>query len=143
MKTKIIIALIIVVVSTLNIFLLSSCNSSTEPKESHKLVVENGFYSKVETSDSNEIKYVIEFVYYVRGEECNWGGYSIQMDTQAWTLDLYKMQMLKPYEKHTKIDTFKVNNELKTNPVVKMQGYRIGSSESYNELYAEYILQPK
>lgn len=123
--------------------MFSSCNSSTGPKESQRLVIENGFYNKVELSGSNKIKYAIEFVYYVRGEECNWGGYSIQMDSQDSSLDLYKMQTLNPYEKYMRQDTFKVDNVIKTNPVVKMQSYRIGSSDTYKELYSEYELQPK
>ena len=106
-------------------------------------VIENGFYNKVEIPNSNEKLYAIEFVYYVRGEECNWGGYSIQMDSQSWSLNLYKMQLLIPDEKHSILDTFTVNNELVSSPVVIMQGYQIGSSEAIENLYAEYILQPK
>ena len=143
MKIKILIIILFFVVSSNSLFLFSFCNKSTEPIEYLRLVIENGFYEKVESTYSNEIKYEIEFTYYVKGEECNWGGYSIQMDSQAWSLHLYKMQILKPNEKHTIIDTFKVNNELTMSPTVKMQAYRIGSSESYEELYAEYILQPK
>jgi hypothetical protein len=143
MKSKILIATLLFVASSVHLFLLISCNKSTEPIQYLRLVIENGFYSKVESTNSNEIQYEIEFTYFVQGEECNWGGYSIEMDSQGWALDLYKMQRLKPNEKHTWVDTFRVNNELKTNPIVKMQAYRIGSSESYDELYAEYILQPK
>ena len=65
------------------------------------------------------------------------------MDSQEWMLDLYKMQLLIPGEKHSIIDTFKVNNELRTNPVVDMQGYKVGSSESNESLNAVYTLKPK
>ena len=142
MKIKILVTLFFVSI-TASVFLLSSCNSSTEPKESQRLFIEDGFYSKVETTNSNDIQYKVEFVYYVKGEECNWGGYHIKMDSQEWMLDLYKMQKLNPDEKHTIIDTFKVNSELKTNPVVDMQGYNIGSSQSNESLKAVYILKPK
>lgn len=143
MKRKILIALLFMGISTINIVLLSSCNNSTEPKESQRLIIENGFYDKVETTDSNDIQYAVEFTYYVKGEECNWGGYYIQMDSQGWALDLYKMQRLEPEEKHMIADTFKVNSELKTNPIVKTQGYKIGTSESYDALKAECILKQK
>lgn len=140
---KIILLTLLVLVSAANMLLLNCCTSSTEPQESQKLVIENGFYSKVETTKSNKIQYTIEFTYYVKGEGCNWGGYSIQMDSQSYLLDLYKMQILNPNEKYMRNDTLKVASELRTNPVIKMQGYRIGSSDAYPELYAEFVLQPK
>ena len=64
------------------IVVLISCDNSTEPKEPQRLVIENGFYSKVASSTPNEIKYKMEFVYYVKGEECNWEGYKIKMGFQ-------------------------------------------------------------
>ena len=142
MKNRILIFIIYFLISSTSIFLLS-CTKSTEPIQNLKLVIENGYYNKVESINLNEIQYEIEFTYYVIGEECNWGGYSIQMDSQAWILDLYKMQLMTPNGKYTCIDTFVVNHELLTKPILKMQAYRIGSSESYDELYAEYILQQK
>ena len=143
MKKKILVALVFIGFASISIVLLSACNNSTEPKESQRLIIEDGYYNKVESNTSNEILYAIEFVYYVKGEECNWGGYHIKMDSQEWMLDLYKMQLLIPGEKHSIIDTFKVNNELRTNPVVDMQGYKVGSSESNESLNAVYTLKPK
>ena len=143
MKSKTLIALLFFSIYIVNIILLSSCNSSTELKESQRLLIEDGYYSKVETSNLTNIQYKVEFVYFVKGEECNWGGYHIQMDSESWNLDLYKMQLLKPDEKHFVVDTFKVNSELKTNPIVTMQGYKIGSSESYESLKAECTLKLK
>ncbi len=143
MKSKKLVNVLIVCIYTIILIFLTSCNNSTAPEESQKLIIEDGVFSKVESSNSNEIIYATEFTYYVKGEECNWGGYYIQMDSQSWMLDLYKMQLLIPDEKHVIVDTFKVNNELKANPIVKMQGYKIGSSESYEELYVEYVLKPR
>lgn len=143
MKSKILATLLFVCIYSTILIFLTSCNNSTAPEESQKLIIEDGVFSKVESSSPNEIKYAIEFIYYVKEEECNWGGYYIQMDSQSWMLDLYKMQLLKPDEKHVIADTFKVNNELKVNPIVNMQGYKIGSSKSYEELHAEYVLKPK
>ncbi|MEW6509299.1 MAG: hypothetical protein AB1432_16330 [Bacteroidota bacterium] len=143
MKKKILVAFLFIGFASLSIVLLSSCNNSTEPKKSQRLIIEDGYYSKVESNTSSEILYAIEFIYYVKGEECNWGGYHIKMDSQEWMLDLYQMQLLIPDEKHSIIDTFKVTNELKTNPVVDMQGYKVGSSESNESLKAVYTLKPK
>jgi hypothetical protein len=53
------------------------------------------------------------------------------------------MQKLKPGEKKMVVDTFKVNSDLRSNPIVEMQGYKPGSSDSYKELYAKYTLLPK
>ncbi|MEJ2053617.1 MAG: hypothetical protein P8X42_06820 [Calditrichaceae bacterium] len=142
MKNRILIFIIYLLISSTSIFLLS-CTKSTEPIQYLKLVIENGFYKRIESINPNEIQYEIEFTYYVTGEECNWGGYSIQMDSHAWKLDLYRMQLMTPNEKYTWIDTFIVNHELLTKPIVQMQAYRIGSSELYKELYAEYILKQK
>ncbi len=142
MKNKILIFVICFLISSISLFLLS-CTKSTEPIQYLKLVIQNGFYKRVDSINPNEIQYEIEFTYYVIGEECNWGGYSIYMDSQTWSFNLYKMQIMTPNEKYTCIDTFIVNHELITKPIVKMQAYRIGSSESYDELYAEYILQQK
>jgi ribonucleotide reductase beta subunit family protein with ferritin-like domain len=122
---------------------LLSCNNSTQPKESQSLVIENGFYSKVASTIPNEIKYKLEFVYYVKGEECNWGGYNIKMDSQEMAVTLYKMKTLKPDEKHTVADTVKVLAELTKDPVLSMQGYRIGNSKAIEALKAEYTLKPK
>jgi len=143
MKSKILVKLLYACIYSIILIFLTSCNNSIAPKESQELIIEDGVFNKVESSNSNEIKYAIEFIYYVKEEECNWGGYYIQMDSQSWMLDLYKMQLLIPDEKHVIVDTFKVNNELKANPIVKMQGYKIGSSESYEELYVQYVLKPR
>ena len=140
MKLKIPVTLFLIFTYSMSIIFLTSCNNSTAPEEEQKLIIEDGIFSKVESSDSNEIQYAIQFSYYVKGEECNWGGYHIQMDSLNWTLNLYKMQTLIPNERYEIVDTFKVNNELKSNPIVKMQGYKIGSSEYYEDLYAEYTL---
>ena len=122
-------------------FVLLSCNNSTEPKVSQILVIENGFYSKVASTIPNEIKYKMEFVYYVKGEECNWGGYNIKMDSQEMAVTLSKMKILKPDERHTVADTIKVLAELTKDPVLSMQGYKIGSSEAIEALKAEYTLK--
>ncbi len=143
MKSKILVKLLFVCIYSIILIFLTNCNNLTELKENQKLIIEDGVFSKVESSSSNEIKYAIEFTYYVIGEECNWGGYSIEMDSIGIEVNVYKMTTLKPDEKHVIIDTFKVNHELKANPIVKMQGYRIDSSESYEELYVEYVLKPK
>lgn len=122
---------------------LISCDNSTEPKVSQILVIENGFYSKVASTIPNEIKYKMEFVYYVKGEECNWGGYNIKMDSQEMAVTLSKMKILKPDERHTVTDTIKVVAELTKDPVLSMQGYKVGSTEATEELKAEYTLKPK
>ncbi len=140
---KIIVDLLFVVIFIISIALLSSCNNIAEPQESQRLIIENGFYKKVETKNPYEIIYAIEFTYYLRDGNCNWGGYYIKMDSLSWIIDLYKMQTMESPKKYQWLDTFKVYDILKTNPVVKMQGYRISGSKTYDELYAEYILQPK
>jgi ribonucleotide reductase beta subunit family protein with ferritin-like domain len=124
-------------------FVLLSCDNSTEPKEPQRLVIENGFYSKVASATPNEIKYKMEFVYYVKGEACEWGGYKIKMDSQEMAVTLYKMKTLKPDERHTVADTIKVLAEITNDPVVSMQGYKVGSSEAIETLKAVYILKPK
>ena len=143
MRNNKLVAFLFVCCASIGLVLLSSCNISTEPNDTKRLIIEDGFYSKIDTSNSNNIQYKVEFVYYVKGEECNWGGYHIKMDSQEWSLDLYKMQLLIPGEKHTIIDTFKVNSVLNASPVVDMQGYEIGSSESNESLKAVYTLKPK
>ncbi|NOX64688.1 MAG: hypothetical protein GXO85_02545 [Chlorobi bacterium] len=143
MKSRIMVSHLFLGIILINLFLLSSCDNSTELIEEQRLIIENGYFNKVESINSDENNYAIEFTYYVKGEECNWGGYSIQMDSIGRSLNLYSMQTLKPDEKHMIVDTIKMDFELQSNPIVKMQGYKIGSSKSYKKLYTEYILEPK
>ena len=142
-RSKIPFALLFWGTLSLSFILLPSCANPAKPEESQRLIIENGYYSKCPTTDSSKIKYVVEFVYYVTVEKCKWGGYAVQMDSQAHILSLYIMQTLNPDVRYTRSDTFRVSGQLKTPPIIKMQGYKIGSSESYDELYAEFVLQPK
>jgi hypothetical protein len=142
MKKIVLVVSFILSVFSISVVLLS-CDNSTEPKEPQRLVIENGFYSKVASNTPNEIKYKMEFVYYVKGEACEWGGYNIKMDSQETAVTLYKMKKLLPDERHTVVDTIKVIAELTKDPVLSMQGYKVGSSEATEALKAEYILKPK
>jgi hypothetical protein len=107
------------------------------------LVIENGFYSKVASSTPNEIKYKMEFVYYVKGEACEWGGYNIKMEYQESARTLAQKKKLLPDERHTVADTIKVIAELTKDPVLVMQGYKVGSSEATEALKAEYTLKAR
>ena len=143
MQSKIIKTLIFIVLILLISILFNSCSNSTESNSFQAMVIEDGFYNKVENTNLDEKKYAIEFVFFVKGEECYWGGYSIQMDSQSWIIDLYQMQILKPGEKHTVSDTFTVNKSLVSNPIVKLQGYEINTYKPNKNLYVEYSLKSK
>lgn len=129
-------------VSAISVVLIS-CDNSTEPKEPQRLVIENGFYSKVASSTPNEIKYKVEFVYYVKGEACEWGGYKIETEYMSSSIVLAQKKKLLPDEKHTVVDSIKVFAELTKDPVLSMQGYKVGSSEATEALKVEYTLKPK
>ena len=142
MKGKIKVALYFVCLSLITLS-LSYCNYFTSSEDEQRLFIENGFYSKVQAAEGGDIKYAVEFTYFVTGEKCNWGGFGIEMDSFLSGLDLYKMQVMEPGVKYQIAHTFKVGSILKNNPMVKIQGYKLGDSNTYKELYAEYTLQPK
>ena len=58
------------------LFIFFQMNCSTEPEDELKLVIQDGYYSKVSITDS-KITYSIEFNYSVTGDSCNIGGYGI------------------------------------------------------------------
>ncbi len=53
------------------------------------------------------------------------------------------MKTLIPNEKHTVVDTIKVIAELTKDPILSMQGYKIGRSEAIEALKAVYTLKLK
>lgn len=122
---------------------LSACQWISKPDTTQRLLLEEGYYHAVETPATSEQRYAIEFMYSVTGKECDWGGYTIQMDTSVWRLDLYKMQRLEPGKKYAVHDTFSLDHGLQSDPVVETEGYLVGTSQSTEELHAQYTLQPK
>ena len=127
-----------------NVLLSVSCHDSVEPNNIQILYIENGFYDDVLFAEPSEIKCAVQFDYFITGQPCQVGGYLIRYDsTHSGTIDWYMMQTLTPEVRYAMRDTFRLSNELTTNPTVTMQGYRIGDSQSYPELKAQYVLVPK
>ena len=131
----------------LTAILISSCKNtenSTEPNEStSSLIIENGYYNRVETTDTNQVKYVVQFSYYVKGDSCAWGGYRIKMDSQTFSYSLNKFPNMEPGKRYERSDTFNVVNVLNNDPLVSISGYQVIDAQHQLELYAEYLLQRK
>ena len=126
------------------IILFVSCNNSVESNDIQNLNIGNGFYENVQITDISDIKCAVQFEYFVTGQQCQVGGYSIKWDsTHGGQIDWYMMQTLTPEVKYTITDTFRFATELTTDPIISMQGYRIDDSQSYPELKAQFVLVPK
>ena len=144
MKSKISFELISISVLFIGVILFSSCANSTEPGNNQNLFIESGFFTKINSEEADKFSYVIELEYYVKNESCNIGGYGIRYDSShSAQMDWYKMLTINPDQIYLISDTINVNFEILTNPIVRMQGYKIGSSESVGELSVEYALKQK
>ena len=141
MTKQFILRLFFGVVFVSNPIFFISCNDSNDDPI---LYIENGFYEHVLSTDLSEINCVVQFEYFVTGQQCQVGGYSIKWDsTHGGQIDWYMMQTLTPEVKYTITDTFRFATELTTDPIISMQGYRIDDSQSYPELKAQFVLVPK
>jgi len=120
-----------------------TCNQSTEPDQEIKLILENGLYQKIGTSQ-DEIKYSIEFYYYVEGSKCKIGGYNIQWDEDhIGQVDWYVMKTIFPGHKYYISDTMSFSNPLTSDPIVTMQGYLENKTEIDSRLRSQLILKRK
>ena len=143
MTKQFIIRILLSALFVCNVILFVSCHNSVEPDKVQKLLIENGFYKIVPSKDTTEIRCAVQFEYLVTKRECQIGGYAMKCDSMSWALDMYRMQTLVPEIRYTMTDTFRSSEELTTNPIITMQGYRIGDSQSYPELKTQYVLLPK
>ena len=99
-----------------------SCEKLTEPS-TQKLVIADGFYKKIKSASSG-LECAVEFEYYVVGTECKIGGYSIRWDDhKTGRVDWYMMQTIKPGQRYSIRDTFKLSDDSSLNPIVSMAGY--------------------
>ena len=149
MKTKALTTLLFSMFIALYVSFISTCDNSTEPRESQtqerqRLIIESGYFNPIERADSNGSGTAIELTYYVTKEKCCVGGYGIKWDsTHSGQVSWYMMETLWPGRKRVLADTFRVRTSLTSEPTLQMQGYRLGSSESHEELRAECTLRPK
>ena len=115
---------------------------TTEPEELN-LTIKNGYYEKLLNTDY-EYKYAVEFDYSVTGNICYVGGYSIQWnDDRHGTMHWYVMQKLEPGRTYSINDTFRVSADITDNPLIQMQGYLEGETESDLRLKVKYNLKTK
>ena len=135
-----------VLIITLLLFIFQF-NCSTEPEdkrnEDFRLVIQNGYYSKVSRPD-DEIQYSFDFEYGVIGDTCYIGGYGIDWDDEKGKsfIDWYKMQKLEPDRIYSICDTFRMSDDISNDPVVSIKGY-LGVAEVDTILTVEYQLKRK
>ncbi len=115
---------------------------TTEPEELN-LTINNGYFEKLNNSEP-DFEYAVEFEYKVTGNICYVGGYGIQWnDDRHGYVDWYVMQKLEPGRTYSINDTFRVSADIAGNPLVQMQGYLEGDTESDSRLKAIYNLKNK
>ena len=136
----------LVLIFNLFLFILH-LNCSTEPEdkpnEELKLVIQNGYYTEVSMADT-QIQYSLDFDYGVIGDTCYIGGYGIDWgDERGGSVNWYLKQKLEPGRIYSIHDSFNLDSIAPTNPLVGMQGYLKGSSESDIRLKVEYQLKKK
>lgn len=85
---------------------LHSVSFSNNSNDIQALYIENGFYENVLSTDSSEINCAVQFEYFVTGQQCQVGGYSIKWDsTYGGQMFWYMMQTLTPDVRYTISDT--------------------------------------
>lgn len=119
------------------------CKESTKPSENIKLELTDGYYQII-NGTSDEVKYFVEFKYFVEGTICKIGGYGIEFDDNtSRVVNWYSMQTISPNQIYTISDTFRVSKVFSTTPKAVMQGYLENSSESDSRLRDECVLRKK
>ena len=127
---------------TLSFFILQ-LNCSTEPEEEFKLFIENGYYSKITTSDG-ETRYSVDFDYGVTSDTCYVGGYGLNWNEDSGlSASWYIMQKLEPGRIYSISDTFKLSDTISRGPIVSMKGHLEVLTESDERLKADYRLKSK
>ena len=127
----------------LSICLLNTCKESTKPSDNIKLELMHGYYQVI-NGTSDEVKYFVEFKYFVKGTSCNIGGYGIDFDeSTSSVVDWYSMQTITPNQTYSIADTFRVSKIFHTDPKAIMQGYFENSSESDPRLRGQCTLRKK
>jgi hypothetical protein len=125
----------------ISILILLHFNCSTEPESELALIIQDGYFGNVGNS---EFSYSIEFKYSVNGEICNVGGYGISWgEGKDGFVDWYIMQKLEPNRIYSITDTFNLDAEIRSNPIVSMQGYLEGVTKEDSRLHVEYKLKSK
>jgi hypothetical protein len=133
--------LLLILFQSTSLFL--TCNKITEPNAEIELILENGFYQKIAVAQ-NEIKYVVEFDYSVKGNECEIGGYSIQWDdNHGGQINWYITQKIFPGTKYSILDTMNLSHILTSDPIITMHGYIENKAETDSRLKDELKLKKK
>ena len=123
-------------------FISLQFDCTTEPEELN-LTIKNGYYEKLIISDF-DFEYAVEFDYSVSGNICYVGGYSIHWnDDRHGSVHWYVMQKLEPGRIYSINDTFRVSADITGNPLIQMQGYLEGVTETDSRLKAKYNLKRK
>ncbi len=131
-----------VVLFTLSFFYFQ-LNCSTEPEADLKLFIENGYYSKIDTSDG-KTKYAVDFDYCVTSEKCYVGGYGLNWNEESSSGVLwYSMMKLEPGISYSISDTFRLSDISPRDPFVSMQGYLEILTEADSRLKVEYRLKSR
>ena len=143
MAKQFIIRILLVALSAGNATLFVSCHNSVDPNDIPKLYIENGFYNIVPSTEASVSKCAVQFEYFVKGQQCQVGGYAIRCDSTSWVMNWYRLKTLAPETRYTMTDTLRSTLALTTNPTVTMQGYRIGDAQSSPEIKVQYVLVRK
>jgi hypothetical protein len=136
----------LILIFTLLLFIFPF-NCSTEPEdksnEGLKLIIQNGYYTEVSRADT-QIECSIDFDYGVIGDTCYIGGYGIDWgDERGGSVNWYLKQKLEPGIIYSIHNTFNLDRVVSKGPLIGMQGYLKGSSESDSRLKVEYQLKKK
>ena len=137
------------VLSVATVFLTLSCKDTVAPfeneysiKEGKKLFITDGYYRRVDTGSSNQLKYYIEFGYYSM-EECQHNGYALKYDSTIVVVSWWASLSLKANTLYHISDTLRTNVELRPSPTVFLFGYKVGSTVNDSSFSAKYVLLQK
>jgi hypothetical protein len=130
-----------------SLVLMTSCKDSrdlTEPQVEAKLVVDDGYYSKVETTNSGENIYSVVIQYHVEGSDFIIGNYDIQWKSENIGKQVFLNSMVVNPDKTLKIEeTFTFPREVLESPIITIAGYALNQKGDGETSEVSYTIQKK
>lgn len=127
--------------------LISSCKDSsnlTEPQTAAKLVVDNGYYTKVETTTSGDNNYSVVLQYHAEGSDFIIGDYDIQWKSENIGIRVFLNSfVINPDETFKIEETFTFPSEVLESPIITISGYALNQKGDGTTSKVSYTAQRK
>ena len=138
---------VILFISFMSLLLITSCKDSkdiTEPTVEAKLVIDDGYYTKDESTNPNENTYSVVIKYHVEGSDFIIGSYAIQWSSENIGKEEFPNSFVVRPDKTLKIeDTFTFQKEVSESPMVTITGYALNQKSDGTTSKVTYTIQKK